>query len=343
MKKILVTGSAGFIGYHLTKTLLKNGFEVTGIDNLNNYYDPNLKAHRLDEIDDFINKSNLGDKYRFLKIDISDFNQLNSLFKESDFDVVYNLAAQAGVRYSIENPMAYVQSNLVGFANVLECCRTYNIGHLVFASSSSVYGMNRKQPFSVGDFTDYPVSLYAASKKSNELMAYSYSHLYKIPCTGLRFFTVYGPYGRPDMAYFKFADAINNGKSIDVYNNGIMKRDFTYIDDIVEGLLKVQSILPDDKENKISGAKAPFKIFNLGNNKPVNLIDFIEIIGSALNKDVKKNMLPMQAGDVLETYADIDDLFDEIGFKPLTSIEKGISHFVTWYKSYKKNHIVKIP
>ncbi|MDB3976417.1 NAD-dependent epimerase/dehydratase family protein [Gammaproteobacteria bacterium] len=341
MKKILVTGSAGFIGFHLTKTLLKNGFEVTGIDNLNNYYDPSLKAHRLDEIDNFINKSNLGDKYRFIKMDISDFNQLNCLFQGSGFDVVYNLAAQAGVRYSIENPMAYIQSNLVGFGNVLECCRTYNTGHLVFASSSSVYGMNRKQPFSVGDLTDYPVSLYAASKKSNELMAHSYSHLYKIPCTGLRFFTVYGPYGRPDMAYFKFAEAINKGQSIDVYNNGFMKRDFTYIDDIVEGLLKVQSIVPDDKDNKISGAKAPFKIFNLGNNKPVNLIDFIEIIGSALNKDVKKNMLPMQAGDVLETYADIDDLFLEIGFKPKTSIESGIRDFISWYQEYMNKTLIK--
>ena len=229
---------------------------------------------------------------------------------------------------------------LVIFLNAVELI---TLNDLIFASSSSVYGMNRKQPFSVTDFTDYPVSLYAASKKSNELMAYSYSHLYKIPCTGLRFFTVYGPYGRPDMAYFKFADAINNGKPIDVYNNGRMKRDFTYIDDIIEGLLKVQSIIPDDKENKISSANAPFKIFNLGNNKPVNLIDFIEIIGSALNKEVKKNMLPMQAGDVLETYADIDDLFDEIGFKPRTSIEKGIAHFVTWFKSYQKNNIVNIP
>ena len=335
MKKILVTGSAGFIGFHLTKALLKNGFDVTGIDNLNDYYDPQLKTDRLDDLNDFIMCSDLGGQYRFLKIDISDTDELKSLFNESGFDIVFNLAAQAGVRYSLENPMAYVQSNLVGFTNVLECCRAHNIKHLVFASSSSVYGMNTKQPFSVGDYTDSPVSLYAATKKSNELMAFSYSHLYKIPCTGLRFFTVYGPYGRPDMAYFKFAEAINAGQPIDVYNNGLMKRDFTYIDDIVEGLLKVMSVVPKDEKSRKSGAKAPFKVFNIGNNNPVNLLDFIETIESKLGKKVKKNMLPMQAGDVPETYADIDDLFLEIGFKPKTSINSGIHDFIVWYKKYK--------
>ena len=335
MKKILVTGSAGFIGFHLTKALLKKGFEVTGVDNLNNYYDPQLKIDRLDNLSDFVMRSDLADRYQFSKIDISDINELQTLFNESDFDIVFNLAAQAGVRYSLENPMAYVQSNLVGFANILECCRAHNIKHLVFASSSSVYGMNKKQPFSVGDYTDYPVSLYAATKKANELMAFSYSHLYKIPCTGLRFFTVYGPYGRPDMAYFKFAEAISRGQSIDVYNNGLMKRDFTYIDDIVEGLVKVMSVVPKDKKGHISNAKAPFKVFNIGNNSPVNLLDFIEIIGIALDKKVEKNMLPMQAGDVPETYADIDDLFVEIGFKPKTSIKLGIHDFITWYQRYK--------
>jgi UDP-glucuronate 4-epimerase len=342
MKKILVTGSAGFIGFHLTKALLSNGFDVTGIDNLNDYYDPQLKTDRLDDLSDFIMRSDLGDKYRFLKIDISDTDELKSLFNESGFDIVFNLAAQAGVRYSLENPMAYVQSNLVGFTNILECCRAHNIKHLVFASSSSVYGMNIKQPFSVGDYTDFPVSLYAATKKSNELMAFSYSHLYKIPCTGLRFFTVYGPYGRPDMAYFKFAEAINAGQPIDVYNNGLMKRDFTYIDDIITGLLKIMTVVPMDEKHQGSNAKAPFKVFNIGNNNPVNLLDFIETIGTALGKKVEKNMLPMQAGDVPETYADIDGLYSEIGFKPQTRIENGILKFVDWYKVYKATNRVNI-
>lgn len=335
MKKILVTGSAGFIGFHLTKALLQAGFNVTGIDNLNDYYDPQLKTDRLNDLDNFVMRRSLENQYRFLKIDISDSKKLNFLFHESGFDIVFNLAAQAGVRYSLQNPMAYVQSNLVGFTNILECCRAYNIKHLIFASSSSVYGMNIKQPFSVDDFTDSPVSLYAATKKSNELLAFSYSHLYKIPTSGLRFFTVYGPYGRPDMAYFKFAEAINSGKPIDVYNNGQMKRDFTYIDDIVEGLLKVMSAVPQDKKSPKSNAKAPFNIFNIGNNNPTNLLDLIEIIESELGKKVEKNMLPMQPGDVPETYAEIDDLFLKIGFKPKTSIDLGIQNFIAWYKKYK--------
>ena len=334
MKKILVTGSAGFIGFHLTKALLAKGYRVIGIDNLNNYYDPQLKANRLEDLDQFVADQNLKDSYQFIKLDITHKSELSNLFRESQFDIIFNLAAQAGVRYSIENPSTYVDTNLVGFTNVLECCRDNDIKHLIFASSSSVYGMNKKQPFGVGDNTDYPVSLYAATKKANELIGFAYSHLYKIPCTGLRFFTVYGPYGRPDMAYYKFAEAINAGHTIDVYNYGDMKRDFTYIDDITEGLVRIVTKIPKDIMDPSSYAQAPFKIFNIGNNTPVNLLDFIDIIGKALNKRVKKNLLPMQQGDVPETFADIDDLYNEIGFKPKTPIDEGIEKFISWYTDY---------
>lgn len=325
--KVLVTGAAGFIGYHLTIALLERGGKVLGVDNLNNYYDPALKQLRLDEIAKHKNSSN----FEFAKVDISDRKLITDLFSKKQFNVVVNLAAQAGVRYSLENPHAYVDANLVGFANILEGCRQTNVQHLVYASSSSVYGMNVKQPFSTEDRVDYPISLYAATKKSNELMAHSYSHLFNMPTTGLRFFTVYGPYGRPDMAYFKFTQAILNDEQIDVYNNGEMKRDFTYIDDIVEGLIRTIDNPPPQKSNKHSNATAPYKLYNIGNNNPVSLRQFISSIETACGKKAKENLLPMQPGDVFETYADIDSFMNDIGFKPSTSIEDGISKFVKWY------------
>lgn len=332
MKKILVTGSAGFIGFHLAKGLLESGFDVVGIDNLNDYYDPQLKLDRLENLNAFVSKKNLQDSYQFTKLDISEECALKNLFNQHDFDIVVNLAAQAGVRYSLENPNAYIVSNLVGYANVLECCRHASIEHFIFASSSSVYGMNTKQPFSTSDKTDSPISLYAATKKSNELMAHSYSHLFQLPCTGLRFFTVYGPYGRPDMAYYSFTKAIHEGRSIDVFNHGDMKRDFTYIDDIVNGVMKVVQKAPPEPFKKAStNAVAPFRVFNIGNNNPVSLSRFIEAIEAAMSKPALKNMLPMQSGDVPLTYADIDDFVDEYGFCPSTSIEQGISKFVEWY------------
>lgn len=331
MKKILVTGSAGFIGFHLAKGLLESGFDVVGIDNLNDYYDPQLKLDRLENLNAFVSEKNLQDSYQFTKLDISDEYALKDLFNQHDFDIVVNLAAQAGVRYSLENPNAYIVSNLVGYANILECCRHASIEHFIFASSSSVYGMNTKQPFSTSDNTDFPISLYAATKKSNELLAHSYSHLFQLPCTGLRFFTVYGPYGRPDMAYYSFTKAIHEGRSIDVFNHGDMKRDFTYIDDIVDGILKVVQKVPGPIERASTNAVAPFRVFNIGNNNPVALSRFIEAIEAAMSKPAVKNMLPMQSGDVPLTYADIDDLVDEYGFHPGTSIEQGISKFVEWY------------
>jgi UDP-glucuronate 4-epimerase len=331
MKKILVTGSAGFIGFHLAKGLLESGFDVVGIDNLNDYYDPQLKLDRLENLNAFVSEKNLQDSYQFTKLDISDEYALKDLFNQHDFDIVVNLAAQAGVRYSLENPNAYIVSNLVGYANILECCRHASIEHFIFASSSSVYGMNTKQPFSTSDNTDFPISLYAATKKSNELLAHSYSHLFQLPCTGLRFFTVYGPYGRPDMAYYSFTKAIHEGRSIDVFNHGDMKRDFTYIDDIVDGILKVVQKVPGPIERASTNAVAPFRVFNIGNNNPVPLSRFIEAIEAAMSKPAVKNMLPMQSGDVPLTYADIDDLVDEYGFHPSTSIEQGISKFVEWY------------
>jgi UDP-glucuronate 4-epimerase len=330
--KVLVTGAAGFIGFHLTLALLERDDEVVGIDNLNNYYDPALKQLRLDEIAKHPKCSN----FEFIKADISDRGFMEQLFADNSFDVVVNLAAQAGVRYSLENPHAYVESNLVGFVNILEGCRHSKVKHLVYASSSSVYGMNVKQPFSTEDCVDYPISLYAATKKSNELMAHTYSHLYNIPTTGLRFFTVYGPYGRPDMAYYKFTKAILNGDLIDVYNNGVMKRDFTYIDDIVEGVVRVIDKVPAPQENKYSTAKPPYRLYNIGNNNPVTLRDFITAIEDACGAKANENLLPMQPGDVPETFSDIDELSNEFGFRPSTSITCGIDKFVNWYVSRGK-------
>lgn len=335
--KVLVTGAAGFIGFHLTLALLERDDEVVGIDNLNDYYDPVLKQLRLDEIAKHPKCSN----FEFIKADISDRAFMEQLFSDHSFDVVVNLAAQAGVRYSLENPHAYVESNLVGFVNILEGCRHSKVKHLVYASSSSVYGMNIKQPFSTKDRVDYPISLYAATKKSNELMAHTYSHLYNIPTTGLRFFTVYGPYGRPDMAYYKFTKAILNGDPIDVYNNGVMKRDFTYIDDIVEGVVRVMDKTPNPNENKYSTAKPPYRIYNIGNNNPVTLRDFISAIEKACGVEANENLLPMQPGDVPITYADIHGLFENIEYKPATSISIGLKKFVDWYTS--KNFLQASP
>ena len=328
--KVLVTGAAGFIGFHLTLSLLDQNNEVVGIDNLNDYYDPDLKKNRLNEISKHPNCC----KFKFIKADISDKKFSKQLFLDNYFDVVVNLAAQAGVRYSIDNPHAYVESNLVGFINVLEGCRHSKVKHLVYASSSSVYGMNVKQPFSTNDRVDFPISLYAATKKSNELMAYTYSHLYNIPTTGLRFFTVYGPYGRPDMAYFKFTKAILDGNQIDVFNNGNMKRDFTYIDDIIEGVVRVINKIPQAHSNKYTTAKPPYRLYNIGNNKPVMLRDFISSIEKACAKKASMNLLPMQPGDVPTTFADVDDLADEIEFKPKTPIDEGIKKFVKWYQEF---------
>ena len=286
-------------------------------------------------INQIVEKSSLEKSYKFLKVDISDVDKISSIFKENNFDTVVNLAAQAGVRYSIENPNAYIESNIVGFHNILQQCKEHKIGHLVYASSSSVYGMSKTQPSKTSNNTDHPVSLYAATKKSNELIAFSYSHLYDMPITGLRFFTVYGPFGRPDMAYYKFAESIEKNQSIDVYNNGDMKRDFTYIDDIVEGIIKVSLIPPKNSEILNSHSKAPHKILNIGNNEPVALIDFIEYIELAMSKEAIKNMKPMQPGDVQITYADIDELINDYNFKPKTSIKDGINNFIKWYKSYE--------
>ena len=320
--KILVTGVAGFIGFHLASRLLKEGNNVVGIDSLNDYYDPKLKKLRLEKLKE---DSSL-DNFVFEKIDIAERETIDNFFKNNKFDAIVHLAAQAGVRYSLENPNAYIDSNIVGFTNILEGCRSTNIGHFIFASSSSVYGMNIKQPFSTDDKTDFPVSLYAATKKSNELIAHTYSHLYNIPTTGLRFFTVYGPYGRPDMAYFKFTKAILEQETIDVYNNGDMKRDFTYIDDIVK--------IPSKQENVLSNSSPKYQIYNLGNNNPVTLKEFIESIEKACEKKALQNLLPIQAGDVPITYADIDKSIQDLEFQPTTNIEEGIKKFVDWYKKY---------
>ncbi len=325
--KVLVTGAAGFIGFHLTLALLERGDEVVGVDNLNDYYDPQLKKDRLDVIGTHAR----ADAFTVLKEDIADRDAMAALFRDYPFDVVVNLVAQAGVRYSLENPNAYVDANLAGFVNILEGCRHSEVGHLVYASSSSVYGMNVKQPFSVEDWVDHPISLYAATKKSNELMAHTYSHLFNIPTTGLRFFTVYGPYGRPDMAYYKFTKAIMNGDSIDVYNNGEMKRDFTYIDDIIVGVVRVMDRVPSGQSSKVSGAEAPYKLYNIGNNNPVTLGSFIEAIEESCAWKALKNYLPMQPGDVPTTFADIDSLIADVDFKPETSIEDGLRKFIDWY------------
>jgi UDP-glucuronate 4-epimerase len=317
--KILITGVAGFIGYHLAQRLLQEGKQVYGIDNLNDYYDVNLKKARLDNLLPHTN-------FTFKYLDIGDRGAMSELFQQQKFDRVIHLAAQAGVRYSITNPHAYADSNLVGFTNILEGCRHSGVQHLVFASSSSVYGANTKIPFAVEDNVDRPISFYAATKKANELMAHCYSHLYQIPITGLRFFTVYGAWGRPDMAYYKFVEAIDRDRPIDVYNFGKLQRDFTYIDDIIEGVVRVSNNPPQANNNP------PYKIYNIGNNKPVELLTFIEVIEAAMGKKAQKNFLPMQAGDVLATYADINDLIHDTGFQPSTSIEVGINNFVRWYR-----------
>ncbi|WP_201614394.1 NAD-dependent epimerase [Psychrobacter sp. JCM 18902] len=328
--KILVTGAAGFIGFHLIKALLGKDCFIVGIDNLNSYYEVTLKKDRLK----ILNEQSNEDTFSFITLDLADREAMASLFAEHGFDIVINLGAQAGVRYSIEKPHEYIDSNVVGFLNVLEGCRQTQVKHLVYASSSSVYGMNIKQPFSTGDRVDYPISLYAATKKSNELMAHTYSHLYNIPTTGLRFFTVYGPYGRPDMAYFSFTKKILAGEQIDVYNNGEMQRDFTYIDDIVEGITRIIDKIPEPQQSFATTAIAPYQIYNIGNNQPVTLRRFIIAIESACGKKAKENLLPMQPGDVPATYADIDELTADIGFRPETSIEDGILKFVNWYRAY---------
>jgi UDP-glucuronate 4-epimerase len=330
--KVLITGAAGFIGFHLSHRLMREGFSVIGIDNLNDYYDPALKQMRLAALHK-TQKEAIAD-FEFLEMDLANREAITDLFAAGKFDVVINLAAQAGVRYSLENPHAYADANLTGFLNILEGCRHNKPKHLIFASSSSVYGMNAKTPFSVADNTDYPISLYAATKKSNELMAHAYAHLYDIPSTGLRFFTVYGPYGRPDMAYFKFTRAILEGQPIDVYNNGVMQRDFTYIDDIIEGIVRLMPKSPVMQKPDTSNAEAPFKVYNIGNNNPVELSRFIKAIEAATGIQAKRNNLPMQAGDVPITYADVDALMADVGFKPDTSIEEGIERFVLWYREY---------
>ncbi|EHL72237.1 NAD-dependent epimerase [Bacillus smithii] len=320
-KSILVTGCAGFIGFHLTKRLLDEGFYVIGIDNMNDYYDTTLKYDRLKMV---MNHP----RFQFVKGSIENMELLENLFCWYDFDTVVNLAAQPGVRYSLENPHKYIQSNIVGFANILECCKKHKIPHLIYASSSSVYGNNKKIPFSVTDRVDNPISLYAATKKANELMAYTYSHLYHLPTTGLRFFTVYGPWGRPDMALFKFANAIVKQQPIEIYNYGNMKRDFTYIDDITESILRLI--------NKEPSPESPYKIYNIGNNQPVQLNDFIQVLEKHLGKKAIKKLLPIQPGDVPETFADIDELVKDIDYKPQVSIEEGIEKFVEWFKDYYK-------
>jgi UDP-glucuronate 4-epimerase len=326
-RKILVTGAAGFIGFHLSQKLLSIGESIIGLDNLNDYYDVNLKQARLEQL-----ASQKG--FHFLKLDLADRARVVDLFTQYKPELVIHLAAQAGVRYSLSHPHAYVDSNLVGFVNILEGCRQAEVKHLVFASSSSVYGANTKIPFSVSDRTDYPVSLYAATKRANELIAYTYSHLYGIPTTGLRFFTVYGPWGRPDMAYFSFTQSILAGKPIEVFNNGNMRRDFTYIDDIIEGIVHLLDYIPLPQSSDPLTEASAYKIYNIGNNKPINLLKFIEVLENLLGVKSQKILLPMQPGDVTETYADIDDLIRDVGFKPSTSIEIGLSHFIAWYRDY---------
>lgn len=335
LQKILITGAAGFIGHALAKRLLKEGREVTGLDNLNDYYDVQLKKDRLAELQ-------IMPGFRFVYQDLADREASTALFAENRFDAVVNLAAQAGVRYSLINPQSYVDTNLVGFANILEGCRHGGVKHLVFASSSSVYGANTKMPFSVHDNVDHPVSLYAASKKANELMAHTYSHLFALPATGLRFFTVYGPWGRPDMALFLFTKAMLAGRPINVFNNGNMERDFTYIDDIIEGVVRVLGKVPvaDPNWNRMEPDPAtsycPWRIYNIGNNNKERLMRYIEVLEDCLGRKAEKNFLPMQAGDVPATYADVTDLVRDVGFQPNTSIEKGVRSFVDWYRHYYK-------
>lgn len=335
MAKILVTGAAGFIGFHASKRLLERGDEVVGLDNLNDYYDVNLKLDRLKQLRDYSN-------FEFIEMDLVDRAGVKQLFKEKQFQRVLNLAAYAGVRYSIENPHAYVDSNIQGFVNVIEGCRHNEVEHLTYASSSSVYGLNTTMPFSIHHNVDHPISLYAASKKSNELMAHTYSHLYGLPTTGLRFFTAYGPWGRPDMALFLFTKAILEGRPIDVFNQGKMKRDFTYIDDIVEGTIRVLDniAVPNPRWNAQNPdpatSPAPYKLYNIGNNNPVELLDYIGAVESALGMKAEKNLLPMQLGDIPVAYANVDDLMADVGFKPTTLVQEGISQFVQWYREYYK-------
>src|SRR5690625_42933 len=332
MQKILVTGSAGFIGSHLSKRLLSEGHKVIGIDNINDYYDPQLKEDRLKQLDN--------DNFTNIRTDLEDLETIKQVFEKYKPEIVINLAAQAGVRYSLENPHAYINSNIVGFTNILEACRHHKVGHLIYASSSSVYGANTSKPFSTSDNIDHPLSLYAATKKSNELMAHTYSHLYDLPTTGLRFFTVYGPWGRPDMALFLFTKAIVNDEPIDVFNHGNMLRDFTYVDDIVESIARLtkRPARPNVEwsgENPDPGSSyAPYKVYNIGNNSPVKLMDFIEAIEKKLGKKAKKNYLPLQSGDVPETYANVDDLYRDIDFQPETTIQEGVNKFIDWYLNY---------
>jgi len=334
-RRIVVTGAAGFIGFHVSRRLIADGCRVFGVDNLNDYYDVRYKHARLDQL-------RAHDGFSFHRLDLADLDGMKRLFSDQEIDGVVNLAAQAGVRYSLTNPHIYATANLVGFLNILECCRHHQVKHLVFASSSSVYGANTRMPFSVHDNVDHPVSLYAASKKANELMAHTYSHLYQLPCTGLRFFTVYGPWGRPDMALFLFTRAILENKPIQVFNYGKMKRDFTYIDDIVEGVVRILQKLPDP-DPRWSGdtpdpgtSYAPYRIYNIGNNQPVELNDFISAIEKALGRKAQRELLPIQAGDVPQTYANIDDLIRDVGFRPQTPLETGISRFVEWYADFHR-------
>ena len=331
--KLLVTGAAGFIGYALADRLCQRGDDVIGIDNLNDYYDVGLKQARLAQL-------KVHDNFRFVELDIADTDALHGIFKQQAFERVLHMAAQAGVRYSLENPRAYIDSNLVGFGNLLECCRNHDIEHLVYASSSSVYGANEKIPFSTSDNVDHPVSLYAATKKANELMAHSYSHLYQLPCTGLRFFTVYGPWGRPDMSPILFADAITRGEPIKVFNRGRHSRDFTYIDDVVEGVVRCLVRVPQQNPDwsglnpDPASSQAPWRIYNIGRGEPVELLRYIELMEQALGKTTDRELLPAQPGDVEDTFADIDDLVAETGYSPSVSIEQGLQHFAAWYMDY---------
>lgn len=323
IQRVVVTGAAGFIGFHVSKQLLQSGTVVLGIDNLNTYYDVSLKENRLKLLEAL-------PSFEFQKVELSDFGRLSSLFEAFKPDAVVHLAAQAGVRYSLQNPLTYADSNLSGFVNMLECCRNYNIQHLVFASSSSVYGANSKVPFAESDVADKPISLYAATKRANELMAYTYSHLFKIPCTGLRFFSVYGPWGRPDMAYFKFTRAILNNEAIDVFNDGNLERDFTYVSDVVAAVEKTLHLLPDQEQG------VPYKIFNIGNHQPVSVNYFIQTLETIIGKKAIIRHLPMQEGDVPKTFADISAIKGAIGFTPGTDLKKGLTEFVNWYKTYYK-------
>lgn len=339
---IFITGAAGFIGYHLSVRLLSEGHTVTGVDSLNDYYDVNLKMGRLAElgIGGKSGESSIYPQFTFYDYDLCDKESLDKLFEAGKFDIIINLAAQAGVRYSLQNPQAYIDSNIQGFINILELCRNHKPKHLIFASSSSVYGLNKKMPFSVQDHTDHPISLYAATKKANEVMAHTYAHLFGIPSSGLRFFTVYGPWGRPDMAYFGFTKKIIAGEAIDVFNQGDLMRDFTYIDDIVEGIVRLidKAPVPDASFDSFnpdpSSSYAPYRMYNIGNNTPVKLMDFIETLEDAIGKEAVKNFQPMQPGDVYATYADVASLSEVTGFQPQTSIKEGLTNFVAWYKKF---------